>query len=385
MRGNDRSGSGLGILRRGWRVFVVCAGVTVGIGAGAVPAWASIAAKPTSTWQTNGRVNAILDVGGITYLGGSFTQVSDHSGHSATVSNLAAFDSSGNLVPGWAPRANYAVKALTADGSNILAGGAFTTVNGVKKLHLALIAPSGAFVSFKGHTNKEVDALAVSAGVAYAGGTFTKANGAVRDDAAAFNAAGGALTSWNPSADGRVDAILPAASGILLGGMFIHLQGQYAGYLDAVDAASGTPIAWAAHSSAAVLGLAADNGSVFAAIGGRGGKVAAYAQANGSLLWQDQTDGNVQAITAAAGEVIPGGHFNNFCDLGTACQNPVARHKVAALNETTGAIDPSWHPYINSNLGVFAALGTASSLQIGGDFTKVAGVPQAHFASFSAS
>jgi Domain of unknown function (DUF5122) beta-propeller len=301
------------------------------------------------------------------------------------VSNLAALDANGNAIASWTPAANYAVKVLAADGTDILVGGAFTQIDGTSKLHLALISPTGSLVSFKGHTNKEVDALAVASGTVYAGGLFTKANGSVRNFLAAFSSSTGALGSWAPSADARVDAILADTSQVIVGGFFTHIDGKSAAHLQALDPTTGAPTTWAAHASAAVLALTEDTGSVYAGIGGKGGMVAAYAASGGGLLWQDQTDGNVQAITTAAGEVIPAGHFNNFCDLNTDCANPITRHKIAALNETTGALDPTWHPSINSSLGVFAALGTATSLQIGGDFTKVAGVAQAHYAEFLAS
>jgi Domain of unknown function (DUF5122) beta-propeller len=361
-------------------VACICA-VTLG----ATPAWASMSTKPASTWQTNGRVNAILNLGGITYLGGRFTEVSDHAGHAVSVSNLAALDANGDLVARWTPRASSAVKALAADGPDILAGGAFTKVDGKTRLHLALISPAGSLRSFNGHANREVDAVAVSGGTVYAGGGFTRASGAARSHAAAFAATGGGLRPWNPSPDGRVDAILAGTTKLIIGGMFSHAGGIRAPYLTAVDPTSGSAAGWAAHASAPVLSLAADNGSVFAALGGKGGMVAAYSESTGSLLWRDQTDGNVQAITTSSNEVVPGGHFNNFCDLGTNCKNPVARHKIAALSETTGALDARWHPYINSKLGVFAALGDASGLEIGGDFSKVAGTPQAHFARFTSS
>lgn len=348
----------------------------------ATPAQASTHAGPASTWQTNGRVNAILDLGGVTYLGGSFTRVLDHDGHSASVSNLAAVGANGNLVANWAPRASASVKALAADGSDVLVGGAFTKVDGKTRLHLALISPAASLLPYKGHTNKQVDTVVVRNGTAYAGGLFTRASGAVRHYAAAFAATGGGLRSWNPATDGRVDAIAASGARLVIGGTFNHVGPVSAPHLTAVDPASGAATAWAAHASASVLGLASDNGSVFAAIGGKGGMIAAYSQSSGSLLWQDQTDGNVQAITTFSNEVIPGGHFNYFCDLGTNCRHPVARHKIAALSQATGAIDPDWHPYVNSKLGVFAALGSASWLEIGGDFTKVGGAPQAHFARF---
>jgi hypothetical protein len=374
---------GAGWVRRAGAATAVAVALT--LVAAAAPAWASIANRPEATWQTNGRVDAIVDVGGITYLGGSFTRISDHSGTSATVSNLAALDSNGNLLAGWAPQANHAVKALAADGSDILAGGAFTRIDGHGELHLALLTPSGALRSFAGHTNGEVEAIAVANGVAYVGGTFTKASGTTRAHAAGFAASGGKTTPWNPDADARVDALAQDGGQVILGGMFTHVGGHHAAYLTSVDATTGAPGSWASSAPAAVLALTAAGGSVYAGIGGKGGTVAAYAESGGRMLWRDQTDGNVQAITTAGGEVIPGGHFNNFCDPGTNCAHPVTRHKIAALDERTGSLDPGWHPSVNSKLGVFCELGGAGRLEIGGDFTKIAGVAQAHYAVFGVS
>ena len=82
------------------------------------------------------------------------------------------------------------MKALAADGSRVLAGGAFTTIDGRRARHLALISTSGSLTPFAAHTNKEVDALAVAGGRVYAGGVFTRANGASRGHAAAFDTAG---------------------------------------------------------------------------------------------------------------------------------------------------------------------------------------------------
>jgi outer membrane protein assembly factor BamB len=363
---------------------VVAAAVVGTVALAATPAQASPRTRPASTWQTNGRVSAILDLGGVTYIGGSFTRVSDHHGHDAGVSNLAAFDAAGNLVARWTPRASSAVKVLAADGADILAGGAFTRVDGKTRLHLALISPDGSLRSFKGHTNKQVDTVVVSKGTAYVGGLFTKASGTSRRHVSAFAAADGRILPWNPSTDGRVDAIVAPAGRVVIGGMFGHVGRVSAPHLAAVDPATGSPMGWSAHAPASVLALAADNGTVFAGIGGRGGTIAAYSS-SGGLRWQDQTDGNVAAITTFDGEVIAGGHYNNFCDPGTNCRHPVVRHKIAALSESNGEIDPAWHPSVNSRLGVFATLGTASRLEIGGDFTKVAGRNQAHFARFTGS
>src|SRR2546423_11738333 len=106
-------------------------------------AQATIATAPQTTWQTNGRVNTILQIGGITYVGGKFTEISDHVGNTRTVSNLAAFNASGNFA-GWAPNANGTVKALATDGNGgVIVGGSFTQINGSGRPHVAKIMANG--------------------------------------------------------------------------------------------------------------------------------------------------------------------------------------------------------------------------------------------------
>src|SRR5690242_21753914 len=86
-------------------------------------AQATIATTPQVTWQTNGRVNTILQIGGITYVGGKVRQIFVHSCHTAAASNLAAFNASGNYT-GWTANANGTVKALANDGTgSVIVGG----------------------------------------------------------------------------------------------------------------------------------------------------------------------------------------------------------------------------------------------------------------------
>ncbi len=100
----------------------------------------------------------------------------------------------------------------------------------------------------------------------------------------------------------------------------------------------------------------------------------------GGQSWQVSFDGNVQALTVSDGEVIAGGHFQNLCDVGTNCANPIVRHHIAALDPASGALDTTWAPNVNSDLGVFALADTSVGLAVGGDFTNFGGTAQAHLA-----
>ena len=51
----------------------------------------------------------------------------------------------------------------------------------------------------------------------------------------------------------------------------------------------------------------------------------------------------------------------NIC-VGTTC---TVRHHIAALDPAGGALDTSWAPNVNSDLGVFAEADTTTGLAIG--------------------
>jgi hypothetical protein len=255
---------------------------------------AAIATTPKSTWQTNGRVLAILNLNGVTYIGGTFTQVMDHSGNTLAVSNLAAIDASGNAIAGWAPQANGAVNALATDGTNIIAGGAFTRMSTKSRKRLAEISTTGSVLSWKVQAGGAVQALAVSGGTLYFGGTFTTVNSLTRNDLAAADTGTGALsTTWVPSADGRVDAIVADGTRVLAGGFFKTIGGVSAKNLASLNPSNGALLTWTSHPSVPVLGMVESGGTVYTAQGGSGGKVGAYTTSGGSV-WTMQTDGNVE-------------------------------------------------------------------------------------------
>ena len=365
------------------RRAIVLATVITGMLAAVPPAWAgTIASTPKSTWETNGRVLSILHLGSVTYVAGTFTQVMDHSGDVLARSNLAAFDASGNATT-WAPSANGTVYVLVTDGTRIYAGGAFTQINGKGHHGVAAIGTDGSVPTWSGKaTGGSVQALALSGSTLYLGGTFTSLNGSARSDLGAVSASDGSLASWAPTADDRVDAMAADSSHVLVGGFFTHINGGSQSHIAALSPATGSPLSWTTHTSAPVLSLDEASGSLYAGIGGSGGQVMAW-NLSGKSLWTAQTDGNVEAVTVANGEVIAGGHYQNFCNLGTDCTNPIARQHVAALNASTGALDATWHPSVNSSLGVYALAATSADLFLGGDFTKVGGVDQEHFADMA--
>jgi hypothetical protein len=375
-----RRGVGIGA------VALLVAGASIALGA-------TVQKQPAPSWQTNGRVNAIAIVGNTAYIGGQFTSVrpaGDPLGTGEVTRNhVAAFDLSTGALLSWDPNANGTVEAIAASGSTVYLGGSFTQVGGTGHQRVAAVdATTGAAnASFKPTVNAEVLGLAVHGSDVYLGGNFTTVNGASRAYLVALNGSTGSTDgTFTGSADGEVQALTMTADGskLVVGGNFTHVDGSSQNHIAAVNPTTGATLSWATHTPYGIVALAADANGVYAAGAGSGGNFAAFNPSSGSMLWQGGTDGNVQAITVFNGDVYAGGHYTNYCGPQGGqhtCTNPIARSKMLAVDETTGALQ-SWNPAVNSTLGVFALAAGAGYVEMGGDFTKVAGVAQQGFAIF---
>jgi hypothetical protein len=366
------------------RVAALCALLTL---LALVPAaQATIATRPLTTWQTDGRVNAIMQIGGITYVGGKFTQVFDHAGHVDAVSNLAAFDASGNFVSSWQPTANGTVKTIATDGSGgVIIGGSFTKINGSGRPHIAKILANGTLVAkttFAAEADGDVQALAVSGGRLYMGGQFSTVDGQPRSFLGAVSVTNGSLDpSWTPFVDGRVDGLEVAGANVVAGGFFLNAGSAGTGHasIAAFDDSSGAlQSGYIGHSpSSAVVSMdVGADGSIYA---GHFNNHMERFTPTGATGWDVRFDGNVQAIGISDGEVVAGGHFQNVCDNGN-CTTPIVRNHIAAFDPANGDLDTTWAPSVNSDLGVFALADTSTGLAVGGDFTRIGGADQAHLA-----
>ena len=161
-------------------MFMAAAGVLAGA---AAPAQAALVGEaPASSWQTDGKVNAIVVANGKIYIGGSFTHVRAPGAPAggAVRNHLAALDLQTGALKPWNPGANDIVNALAVkpNGKTIYAGGHFTKVHGATRLHMAAInASSSALRPWKANTNGKVDVIKATRSRVYLGGTFTTLKG----------------------------------------------------------------------------------------------------------------------------------------------------------------------------------------------------------------
>jgi hypothetical protein len=348
---------------------------------------------PDRTWGTDGRVSAIVQVGDVVIAGGAFTQALEDGGAGTGMlprSNLAAFDATtGAPLPSWDPVLNGAVYALalSADGSRLYVGGAFTTVDGSARSRLAAIdvATGTLITTFKAPSIlASVRALAVSGPRLYLGGLFRAVGGLTRERLAAVDATTGALdAAWAPAADAGIRTLVAAPDGarIYAGGDFTTISGQPRKQVAALDAVDGSVAAgWHPDPGYPVLGLAVLGSAVYAAGGGAANQLAAWDAGTGAVIWTRHSDGDFQAVAASGSLVYAGGHFNYV--------EGELRRKLVAVDAATGEVRRGWRPVLPHTdvtwEGVWA-LSTAGGtrLAVGGDFDSVTGVTQMHYAQFT--
>src|SRR5215212_2526459 len=373
-------------------LMVALAGIAITEPAGAQAPGLNSASTPT--YQTNGRVAAILVVGNTVYIGGDFTAVRPPGAAPGTRevprAHLAAFRVDTGKLRRWNPHPNGSVTALAASARRhtVYIGGTFNKLAGVRRHNLGAVnAKTGSATHFHVNTHGAVLALARSGSRLYLGGEFDTVKHKPRSHVAAVTLRGRLVRSWHPRANSFVRSIRVAQHGtrVYLGGAFSTVNGHHSQFLAKLSA-KGRLLPWRRHPDNPVWSLVLASRHVFAGTNGLGGHVTAFTR-RGRRAWSVDADGGVQSLAWFHGAIIAGGHFRNICDgmTGRDCTTVLAaRNKLVSLNAGTGAVN-SWNPSANSGLGVFALARTASKLYVGGVFTKVNDIPQQGFDSFNAS
>ena len=371
-----------------------------------------MAANDVSAWQfpvpnwnrsdkEQGRVDDVLQIGGTVFVGGNFTSSADHSGNLARRTYLASESVADGSLTSWSPTLNGRVYALAAspDDSLLYVGGSFTQVNGQPYQHLV------AFDLATGQISPELPPTQISGTVKaitqvgsdlYIGGSFSKVGGQSHQRLAKLSPdSGGRLavnSSWDAGADSDVRDLSgdQAAGRVIAAGWFNRIDGKKGQmHLASISTSTGGTLPWANHPAYPVLDIARYGTRLYAAMAGPGGTALAYDAGSGSRLWYYMTDGNVQAVTTVDGWPIFGMHGDyvaprvnsKLSEYGKSAR--ISRHKVFMLSPD-GTLQ-QWAPALETNqgvLGVWSLDGSSGTLEVGGDFTKVDGAPQARFAIF---
>lgn len=388
-------------MRKGLRGAVVLSVSVAALAMASVADAAVVGSKPIQTWQANGTVRVEVISGNVAYLGGSFTAMlpAGSTGSGAVTRNgVAAVNlDTGALLP-WNPNVTGGtVYAIETSGSNVFIGGGFSTVGGATHKKVVEVNNSTGAVVTTFHPptpNKAVRGLTVSGSSLYIGGAFTKMGGTARGFVARVNATTGALdTGWTPTVDNEVHAIAvdPTGTRVVLGGFFRTLNGASFIGVGAVDASTGATVPWAWHTADLqtfrpfqILRFTQDGSTLFGAGTGNGGELLSFNIADGTLNYVAGTNGNVVDMAVLDSVVYFGGHFSGYCGPvvgNNFCTVQASRDKLIAVDEATGNL-LSWHPAVNTTLGVEALAGGDGAVTVGGEFTKVGGVAVQHHAQF---
>jgi hypothetical protein len=392
----------------GKRVLTLLAAGVVMLAAAPVANAAVVGSKPTPGWQANNTVRVEVVSGNIAYIGGNLTAMfpagSDGTTGLVTRNGVAAVNlDTGTLLP-WNPNVTGgAVYAIEVDpnSGNVILGGAFSTVGGVTHKKIVMVGPAtsngtGAVVTafHPPVPNKAVRGLNVLGTQLYIGGAFTKLGSNARSFIGRVALPNGTFDpSWAPVVDQEVHAIAFNTTGdrVVLGGFFRNLNGASFIGVGAVDTITGATLPWAWHTADLqtfrpfqILRFAQDGDTLFGAGTGNGGEALSWDINTGNLNYVSGVNGNVVDVAVMNGILYYGGHFSQWCGSipgNNFCTFLAARDKLIALDEATGAIQ-SWHPAVNTTLGIESLAAGDNQLVIGGEFTKAGGVTQRRFAQF---
>lgn len=278
----------------------------------------------------DGRVHALVASGSNLYAGGYFTEAG---GIPAT--NIAKW--SGSAWSALGQGINGPVFALAVSGSNLYAGGMFTTASGVPATNVARWDGNGwsglgAGMGRIDRYTARVNALAVSGSDLYAGGDFTTAGGM-----AAYNIAKWDGCAWSPLGSGIggvVCALAVSGSDLYAGGRFIT-----AGGIQSYDIAKWDGVRWSAlgrgigdlnifgDPDSRVMALAVSGGDLYAA---GSFTLAGTATANRIAKWDGRAwsplgsgiggdNPDVNALTVSGSDLYVGGRFTIVGGKVSAC------------------------------------------------------------------
>ncbi len=210
----------------------------------------------------DGTVRALALSGSTLYVGGSFSGTCADAGcgsDNLNANNIATWN--GNSWPALGNGVNGPVLALAASGSNVFVGGSFTQACGNAGCTSGNVAVNyiaqwnGSNWSALGNgVNSSVNALALSGGLVYVGGSF---DGACTDPACNGSNSINHIATWNGTSwtavgngvNGAVNALAPSGTSVYIGGQFVQACGNAtcdngnttANYVAGFVAATSTP------------------------------------------------------------------------------------------------------------------------------------------------
>ncbi|MEO8086930.1 MAG: T9SS type A sorting domain-containing protein [Bacteroidota bacterium] len=221
----------------------------------------------------------------------------------------------------------------------------------------------------------------------YIGGFFQNVNSIPHGSLARFDAITGTLDAWNPSVDANgVTCLANAGSKLIAGGSFTAINGQTRYGICMFDLVTGNLDSWSdtANYASWRMGIGTYNNYFYYAHLGQSWDcriVCVDANTGSFVPWQSDSliYGNVNAIYASGSYVYVGGQFT-LNGVSSMFDN------LCRFDQSTGALDLSWHPNpVVNNFGVTAIVKTNNEIFVGGDFNTIAGQSRKGVAGFDAA
>ncbi|MFZ4708182.1 MAG: delta-60 repeat domain-containing protein, partial [Bacteroidales bacterium] len=302
-------------------------------------------------WVPNAQVQAVANDATYTYIGGDFTSVCPPN------ARYGAKLTTTTVVPDLNfPAVNGTVNVCVPDGSGgWFIGGTFTQVGTDTRNNLARINSSGSVTSWDPNANNTINAITIDGSSIYVGGSFTSINGATTRNRLAKlnNTDGTADATWNPNANNTVYAIAVSGSTIYVGGIFTTINGATTRNLLArLNNTNGTADAlWNPNVNTVntvVTTISISGTDIY--IGGSFDQIHGYPRKGLAKMLTTETSGTVDltwapalqsldtafAIAISGSDIYVGGHFSLIY--------PSVRNRLAKLNNTTGAVNATWDP-----------------------------------------
>ncbi|GAA1476978.1 hypothetical protein GCM10009623_14240 [Nocardioides aestuarii] len=420
---------------------LVCAPLAAPVAAVGYPLTQVVSDNPVNTTPhvTNGSVQAIATIGSRVYVGGTFTGVtSSNQATSYTRRYLFAFDRQTGAVLDFAPSLDGVVESIAPapDGSSLIIGGRFKTVNGTAQRSVAMLRSDGTRVStFAAKTTGVVNKVIVRGNTLVAGGRFGKANGAPRQNLAFFNASSGSLDSADvPVTVGRtksngtvtkpsiveMDADAGGSRLVILGN-FRQVAGQLRQQVAMLDldtrsltpwstsrfrnGPSGGPDAFPCYQKFDTQMRDVEfspTGSFFVVVttGGSPDRNASslcdsatrWETSGGpgsTETWLQCTGGDtLYSVAVTTSAVYLGGHqrwLDNCGGRDSATPGAFSAEGIGAVDPATGRAIRSWNPGRTRGVGAEELVAQAEGLYVGSDTTRLGGEYHARLGRFPTS
>lgn len=294
------------------------------------------------------------------------------------------------------------VRAIAVNGSDVVAGGTFTTAGGVDRRNLAAIdlntgEPTAFNPPMKGTISglTSVTALALTSdGLVWAGGDFITEGPNPRAQLAAFDRTTGAIASFHRDPSGGVlegvTSLAASGSTVYVGGTFTHVGGaafprRNVAAVRHVPGEDGTVLPFDPDVDGAVRALAVDGDKVY--LGGQfstvNGSIASLKRDRRNIAVVDATtgldtgldpdaDNVVRSLHVAEGNLYAGGDFLNV-------GHGIPRQRLAAFSTLTGATR-DWNPGADGPVRALATYGP--TVFAAGDFANAGGAARSGVADF---